>query len=382
VASLDSAERTLLFENAQSTNAVFSEGYLLFLRERTLMAQPFDLGRLKLTGEPTPIAEGIQTVGTGQNGHFAASDDGVLIYQTGASGSDSQLTWFDRTGKAVATAGDRAGYRDVELSPDGTRAAVSMSTESQTRYDIWLVDLLRGGIRTRLTSDPANEIAPAWAPDGSRIVFSSNRDGNYDLFWIASSGVGLEEAILTADGNQYSYGWFHDGRQLIYQTPGETAASFDLWVLPLAGDRTPVPFLQNPTRKVRARFSPDGRWVAYESDESGRSEVYVVPFPKAEGKELVSTAGGTYARWRRDGKEIFYMAPDNRLMAAEVIGEGPVFRVGAVRPLFAINPPSGRYPYDVSADGQRFLVNTSSEVDAASTQPITVVLNWPAALRR
>ena len=383
IASLDSTDRTVLFKDSDATRVVYTQGHLLYMRETTLMAQLFDADRLTLTGDAVPVAEEIQMGSlTPPNGMFWASGT-ALVYQTGAAIGGRQLTWFDRTGKALATVGDLALYDQVELSPDGTRAAVTVAgTGSVNTSDIWLVDLARG-TRQRLTSDPGNELAPVWSPDGSRIVFDSNRSGNPDLYQKATSGVGAaEEAILQESGNQRAFSWSRDN-QLIYQTTGQTAGAIDLWVLPLAGDRKPRPFLQNQFQKFRARISPDGRWVSYSSQESTRNEVYVASFPRADKNSLVSTTGGGWSRWRRDGRELFYVDPDNRLMAAEVDGQGATFKPGAVKPLFTINPTDllSGYAYDVSPDGQRFLVISVAEQQGTST-PITVVMNWQAGLRK
>jgi Tol biopolymer transport system component len=308
-----------------------------------------------------------------------------LAYQTGLGAADSQLTWYDRTGKQIEVQGDAAAYSTIELSPDGTRAAVTSADPALGTNDIWLVELERG-VRTRFTSDPASEQNPTWSPDGRTISFVSNRSGNMDLYQKAAGGVGTEEPILQAEGNQRALSWSGDGRYMLYQN--SAAETSDLWALPLFGDpsagsgqaRKPFPFLQTPFVEDRARFSPDGRWVAYSSDDSGRPEVYVAAFPKPESKTLISTAGGAWSRWRRDGKEIFYVDPSNMLMAAEVDGSGATFRVGTVRPLFQTQRTGAGYQYDVSADGQRFLINTLPE--DAEPAPITVVVNWTAGLQR
>jgi Tol biopolymer transport system component len=288
--------------------------------------------------------------------------------------------WYDRTGKQIALLGDAATYVHVELSPDGTRAAVTGTDPVANTIDIWLVELERG-VRTRFTSDPQNDSVPIWSPDGRTISFDSNRSGNGDLYQKATGGVGTEEAILQAEGNQRSFSWSGDGRYLLYQNT-VAGATPDLWVLPLFGDRKPFPFLETPFTEYRARFSPDGRWVAYSSNESGRTEVYVAAFPKPESRALISTAGGTWSRWRRDGKEIFYVDLNNTLMAVEVDGSGSTFRVGTARPLFQTRPTGAGYRYDVTADGQRFLVNSLPEQAEASSVPITVVVNWTAGLRK
>jgi len=377
LASLDSAERKLLL-NTDSANVLYSQGHLLFLRETTLMAQPFDARRLELTGEAFPIAEQIQTTaGAPPYGFFSASQNGVLAYQTGTGAVGTRLMWFDRTGKQTGALGDPAVYNDLGLSPDGKRASVNILEGGRTR-DIWLYDLARG-LRTRFTFDRADESNSIWSPDGSRIVFRSNRKGHWVLYQKASSGAGGEEVLLDDNLEKYPVSWSPDGRFILYRNLGPTTGN-DLWVLPLSGNRKPIPLLTTEFNENFGQFSPDGRWVAYHSNESDRNEVYVAPFPGPGGKWQISTAGGTFARWRRDGAEIFYLATDNRLMAAAVNGRGGSFEVGVVKPLFETRAGPAGYRYDVSADGQRFLINTLPGQTASA--PITVILNWTAGLQR
>jgi len=380
VASLGSTERTFLF-NADSTNVVYSQGHLLFLRETTLMAQPFDAQRLELTGDPFPIAEQIQLppVVSG-SGLFSASVNGVLAYQTGESVAGSQLTWFDRTGKPIGVLGESALYGDVELAGDGKWATVSIpNPSSQAGRDLWVYDVARG-LKTRFTSDPAAEQNSIWSPDGSRVVFNSRRKGRLDMYQKDSSGAGIEEVLVEDNVDKFPTAWTPDGRSILYvRATGPTGTGRDLFVLPLSGDRKSVPFLETPFVENYAQISPDGRWVSFTSNESGREEIHVAPFPGPGGRRLISTAGGAQARWRPDGAEIFYLAPDNKLMVAEVNGRGSSFEVGAVKPLFQTSAVLGsRRAYDVSADGQRFLINTAPE--QAASAPITVVVNWTAGL--
>jgi Tol biopolymer transport system component len=377
IASLDSTDRKLL-PNVDSGTYVYTQGHLLFLRGTTLMAQPFDTRHLVLAEDAFPIAEQIQVQNaTGPGfGLFSASSSGVLAYQTGIGTTATQLVWFDRTGKQVGTLGDSATYADLVLSPDEKRAFVSISDGQQR--DIWAYDVARG-LRTRITFDPADELNSVWSPDGSRLVFNSRRKGHLDLYQKASSGAGTEEVLLEDNRDKSPQSWSPDGRFILYIRSGPPTGD-DLFVLPLSGDRKPVPFLQTPFNEYDGQFSPDGRWVAYGSDESGKDEVYVAPFPGPGGKWQISTAVGTLPRWRRDGTEIFYLAPDNKLMAAAVNGKGSSFEVGAVKPLFetrALDPTRNRFA--VSADGQRFLINTDPQTTSA---PITVVLNWAAGLKK
>jgi eukaryotic-like serine/threonine-protein kinase len=378
VSSLDSADRKFLI-NSDSINVVYSQGYLLFLRETTLMAQPFDVRRLTVTGEAFPIAEKLQTTNTNPPyGVFSASENGVLAYQTGPAAAGSQLTWFDRTGKQIGVLGDSRLYGELELSPDQKRASVSSPSQSGT--DIWLYDVTRG-LPTRFTFGPGIASASIWSPDGSRVVFASTRKGHYDLYQKASSGAGTEEVLVEDNSEKTPVSWSPDGRFILYSSTGSHPGT-DLFVLPLSGDRKPVPFLQTRFSEGQGQFSPDGRWVAYTSFESGRAEVYVAPFPGPGGKWQISTAGGSSPRWRRDGTEIFFLASDNALMAAAVNGKASSFQVGAVKPLFQTHLVGPPHEYDVSADGQKFLINSAPQQNGAAPAPITVVLNWTAGLKK
>ena len=377
--SLDSAERKLLL-TADASNAIYTEGHLLFLRETTLMAQPFDLRRLALAGSAFPIAENIQTQGNfPPSGVFSASENGVLAYQGGGATANSQLIWFDRTGKQIGVLGVPAvAYSGIEVSPDERQVSVSIPDESGKGRDIWFYDVARG-LRTRFTFDRTQMSGSIWSPDGSRVVFNSERKGHMDLYQKSSSGAGAEEVLLEDNLDKYPGSWSPDGRFILYISLGGPTG-FDLFALPLFGDRKPISFLQTQFNETSGRFSPDGRWVAYSSDESGRYEVYVAPFPGPGGKWQISTAGGVWPRWRRDGNEIFYLSPGRALMAAAVNGKGSSFEVGAVKLLFQTRATGQVDRYAVSADGQRFLINTAPEQEASV--PITVVVNWTAGLKK
>ncbi len=377
VGSLDSKETKLLV-NADASAAYAAPGYLLFLRDRTLMAQGFDADRLELTGEPFLVAEQVGRLGQGQRfALFTISETGVLVYRSGFSES-TQLIWFDREGKQLGTVGLTAGYASPWLSPDEKRVAFGRVEPQGGGSDIWLIELARG-TPTRFTFDPAFDQTPIWSPDGSRIVFSSDRDGVLNLYQRAASGAGNDEVLLKSDHAKIPNDWSADGRFILYQT------STDLWVLPLSGDQKPFPFLQTEFNEGWGRFSPDGKWVAYSSNESGTWQVYVQSFPASGGKWQVSTAGGAQPQWRRDGKELFYLSSDRKLMAVEVKGNGPTFEAGVPQALFeprlqTFGLPGPRNIYVATADGQRFLV-TSAPEERIST-PTTVVLNWTADLKK
>jgi Tol biopolymer transport system component len=380
LASLDSAERKSLL-NADSANVLYTQGNLLFLRERTLMAQPFDVRRLVFTGESFPIAEQIQTTQANQPyGFFSASENGVLAYETVPAIEGSHLVWFDRTGKQIGVLGDPAAYSRLELSPDGKRASVRISDQASKGRYIWLYDVARG-LRSRFTFDPADDLNSVWSPDSSRVVFSSRRKVFFDLYQKASSGAGSEEVLLEDNLDKFPMSWSPDGRFILYVSSGPSRGN-DLFVLPLTGDRKPFPFLQTRFSESDGRFSPDGRWVAYSSNESGKNEVYVAPFPGPGGKWQISTVGGTEPAWNRNGRELFYRSGD-KMMAVDIATQ-PGFSAGAPRTLFEGQYASAPFPttnYDVLSDGQRSLMVKPSEQEAATTQ-INVVLNWFEELKQ
>ena len=346
------------------------------------MAQPFDASRLQLTGEAFPIAEQVAiNIGLARAG-FAVSHNGVLAYRTGGNTGNSQLAWFDRGGRQLGTIGPPGAYLNPKLSPDGRRVAVEQVTANNR--DIWILEVERG-IASRFTFDPADEYDPIWSPDGKQIAFVSK----LNLYQKPSSGAGTEEILLKDGVGTTAHDWSSDGRFITYRP----VQGVYVWVLPLAGDpsagsgqgRKPFPFLQTEYVVIQSQISPDGKWLAYLSLESGRYEVYVQSFPKPGAKWQISTTGAVQPRWRRDGKEIFYIAPDQKLMAAPIRGDGTL-EVGAPQALFetrtvlgAGTAPYALQQYDVAADGQRFLMNVTREGPAA-TAPITVVLNWQKAV--
>jgi serine/threonine protein kinase/Tol biopolymer transport system component len=381
VASLTAPEGKLLLSGVST--ALYAEGQLLFVREGTLFAQPFDARRLELTGDALPIAERVRVM-TGDNlAKFSVSAQGLLVYQMGAADSGFQLTWFDRSGKQTGVLGEPARYLSLQLSPDGKSAAVQISerraSADQTMEDLWLYDIARN-LKTRFTTDGKGNREAVWSPDGKRLIFNANRKGGgYDLYERNADGSG-EVLVVESNQTKNPNSWSPDGRFLLYQAP-DPKTQLDLWVLPLTGDRQPFPFLQTEFREERGQFSPDGRWIVYTSTESRGAEVYVAAFPGPGGKQRVSTAGGVFPRWRRDGKEIFFLA-GNKLVAVAVNLRGTELEIGAAQALFDINPGSMRtgYPWDVTPDGQRFLIVTTSERKEAT--PITLVQNWALGVKK
>jgi eukaryotic-like serine/threonine-protein kinase len=382
---LDSNQTKLLF-HARS-NAVYAPGHILFVRDRILMAQPFDEKRLEIQGQPFPIAEEIQYDELPWRGVFSSSSNGVIAYQGGNTGANSRLVMLDRTGKELRSIGTPGDFSVTRISPDGQRLAVVMLDSSVRNYKLWIFDLFRDK-QIRLTFGPVRTAFPVWAPDGKSVVFGSNTRGAYQLAQQPSDSTGSEQIILDSEMSKYATSWSADGRFLAYNTTTQGSALTELWVLPLFGERKPYRFLQGGFNVGQGQFSPDGRWMAYSSDESGKPEVYVTRFPGAGTKWQISQAGGTSPRWRRDGKELFYLAPDADLMLAEVDGSGTIFQVGAVRRLFHVllktgasrldlNPTNEQIGYDAAPDGKWFVANAPT---LGSPPPITLITNWTPEL--
>ncbi|MBC8645556.1 MAG: serine/threonine-protein kinase, partial [Thermoanaerobaculia bacterium] len=378
VGSLDSKETQVVIEVA--SNVVYASGYLLYVREEALVAQPFDLGRRAVHGQPVTLAPGVRMDGRFSRGVFSVSRNGVLMYQTGKGHTLSALRWLDRKGAVLGTVGEAAQFFNggyPEISPDGARATASLVDLRTGASDVWLVDLA-SGTRNRFTTGPGDKYVPAWSPDGARIAYniSNPAGGGYDIAVKSTSGSGAQELLLSeAVEWQAPNSFSPDGRFLLFQK--RKAERDDIWALPLSGDRTPQPIAVSDALEIMGQFSADGRYIAYVSDGSGRDEIYVTAVPGPSDHWQVSQNGGTEPRWRKDGKELFFFAPDNRLMAAEVKSEGRPFEVGALQPLFQARIMGLGYRYDVAKDGQRFLVNSGLPEELS---PITLVVNWTAGL--
>jgi serine/threonine protein kinase len=379
--SLDSKEERFLLP-AKSPMAYVSPGYLLFLRERNLVAQPVDEKSLRTTGDTILLAEQVQYFPQTANALFSASESGLLVYSAEAPAVLSKLTWLDRSGRETGFLGTPGDQANPRISPDGTRVALDIIDHQTENMDIWIYRAT-GGVATRITADPAFDSVPVWSPDGSRIFFTSLRQKTGDLYQRSSSGAGSEEALLHSDRTKYVTDCSPDGKYILYRAI-DAESNFELWLLPVDGDRKPVPYLKSTFGVSHGQFSPDGRWVAYASNESGKWEISVAPFPGPGGNWKVSSSGGTEPRWRRDGKELFYLAPDGKLMAVEVKA-APTFEAGAATPLFQTRrrvavSSTDMFSYDVTADGQRFLVST--DVSEVTTTPLTAVFNWTAELKK
>ncbi|HXG69551.1 MAG TPA: hypothetical protein VNJ04_02950 [Gemmatimonadaceae bacterium] len=375
---MDSNEDSkVLLKGAVSGAAYTAPGYLIFAREQTLMARAFDEANGVLSGETFSIAENVGLVRNQARSQFSVSATGVLAHLSSRAGN-SDLLWFDRSGKRLGSLGPAGPYRQIVLSPDEKRVAVDRRGSSQPA-DLWLVDLATG-TPARFTFTPWGESEPVWSPDNTELVFSLEPDnGPTDIYRKPISGASDETRLFGTDGTDDPQDWSPDGRFILYKT-FTSKTRYDLWVLPLSGDRQPVAFLQTEADETQGDFSPDGRWVAYASNESGNFEVYVRSFPLSGGKWQVSSAGGAQPKWRHDGAELFYVAPDRTLMAVGVKA-GAAFQHGVPHPLFkmGIDNFSSANRYAVASRGERFLVNTPSDT---SPTPITIVLNWTADVKR
>jgi Tol biopolymer transport system component len=374
VGHIDSGMVKTLFKT--TTRVQYAEpGYLLYVRDRTLVAQKFDARSLALEGDPVPVGEGL---GAGNLGlaSFSASRTGVLVFRGGEL-SGTRLAWIDRSGKETAAIDAPADYRDAAFSPDGTRLAYDV-TDNETQGDIWIRDLTRG-VSSRFTFDPAADLNPLFSPDGRRIVYTSRTKGQADLFVKDASGTREAEPLLVDAEEKFVSDWSPDGRHILFTKRGSGDTSWDVWALPLDGDRKPFPVVRTRFAELWATFSPDGQYIAYQSNESGRAEVYVHEFPEARNKWQISTEGGAEPFWSRDGRELYYRTA-TRLMAVPV-KSGATLVAGTPAPLFQTRFASAtvRARYRPTPDG-RFLV--LGPLAREAEQPAAVVLNWTAALTR
>jgi Tol biopolymer transport system component/predicted Ser/Thr protein kinase len=385
--SLDGAAPVKLLPDV--TNALYASpavpggsGLLLFRREGTLMAQPFDASGLRTTGEVLPIAEQVALGANGLNtfGAFSMAPNGTLVYRTGGPAANRELVWVDRIGRRVRTETKPAAIENpYSLSPDEKTLTVSIGAGSNS--DLWLQDVERG-VLTRYTFRAGTNRNPIWSPDGSQLIFSTIDVGgySYDIYRESTSGGGKVELLLHADRNLLTTDWSPDGKLIAYQQP-VPVTGWNLWLLPLDGDRKPVPYLQTAFDEQNARFSPGPaggpRWMAYQSNESGRNQIYIQAIPASGAKYQVSTTGGTIPRWRQDARELFYLSADRKLMATPTsLGAHP--QIGTPQEAFTI---AGMTSFVPSRDGQRFLVNVPAGGGTAAT-PITVVTNWQATLKK
>jgi eukaryotic-like serine/threonine-protein kinase len=343
-----------------------------------LMAQPFDPEAHAFTGDAFQLVEQVASEGS-RYASFSVSNTGVLLYAQGVTQATTRLTWIDREGKTLGTVGEPASNLGIDLAPDDNRIAAAFASGVPENRDIWLLNAARGG-QTRLTFDPGYNDYPVWSPDGLQIVFRGMRQGSLTLRKKVVSGTAEEELLL--DGSEgrtdIPTDWSANGKFIAFNRATLGTGFADIWVLPMSGDRKPFPIVQTAANDSNASFSPDGRWFAYQSTQTGLSEVYVQPFPPSGGKCQISKGTGFYPTWRADGKELFFRQFDGTMMAVTINASGPC-EAEAPRALFTAGGTNVTVrPYAASTDGKRFLIAVPQSQSAAA--PLTVLLNWTAAI--
>ena len=375
IGSLDGNEpRELLRSTSQ---AAYTSGKLLFVRDQTLMTQEFDPKAMELMAEATPVAEDVMVIPGASLAIFGVSQNGVLAYQTGDAVSETILEWRDRTGRPTGVLGDPALYRVVSLSPDDRHAVAQIVDLEGGAYDLWIYEIDRN-IRTRFTFDSNGDVAPVWSPDGTMVYFASNRGGNFALYRKPLSGVGEVELIAGFDGDAFPESVSPDGRFLSALVSDEKTNA-DIHLIDLEGGYEVTPFRVTEFNEGGSMISPDGRWVAFHSDESGEFEIYVTTFPVGGRKWQISTANGVYPEWRADGGEIVYTDYAGDLVVVQVDGGGDTFDVGGSETLFHIETPEQGGPrYTAAADAERFLVIPG--VTQKADTLLHLVVNWPVQL--
>ena len=374
IGSLDGGSSETIFET--ESQAVLASGSLLFLRERTLMAQAFDAKTKRLKGQPAPLAERIRVIPGAARALFTASETGDVLYQTGETNPESRLTWVDRRGTRIAAFGEAAGFSDPALSPDGTRIAVRILDPTLNTNDIWTLDA-KSGNRMRVTFDPGNEVSPIWSPDGKRLAYASNRRGPYDLYAKDLAG-GEEKVVLQAQRAAQTLvpnSWLPDGRFLLYTSEDAPSGSAEVWSLDLAGKEKPRLLAKSRSRDPSPFFSPNGRWIALAVNDEGpgADKLVVLSFAQSDRRWQIAGTGSGYPFWRPDGKELYYLDRDLHLTAVEVRQQTTAFEWGPPETLFA-NSIFER----LNGGGDRFLKVEPQDKDADA--PLTLLLNWPALL--
>jgi Tol biopolymer transport system component/DNA-binding winged helix-turn-helix (wHTH) protein len=383
IGTVDSGRSTLLLEHASNAEYASGEsgnGYVLFVRDGTLMGQTFDASRLKLKGESFPVAERVAFTQYIEplRAHFSVSGTGVLVHKS-SRGTD-RLTWVDRNGVSLAVIGEAGTHLAPVLSPDERQVAVDRMDPHTSTFDIYRIDS-SSGVSSRFTFEARDHASPVWSPDGSRIAFSKRQAGIFDLYFKLSSGAGGEQELVKSKGWKFPTDWSPDGRFLIYYQIDSERRNRSLWALPIVEDAKTAPLLQTEANDTDAVSSPDGKWFAYSSDHTGKHEIYVQPFPpsRGAGKWMVSSGGGSRPKWTRRGKELFYLSPDKTMMAVPVSTEGG-FRAGIPRPLFQTNIVNDfRARFAVTGDGGRFLIPIAS--DQTGSPSTTVIVNWMSGFK-
>jgi serine/threonine protein kinase len=376
VGSLDVGAPRLIMEN--DSNAVYAlSGDLLFVRQGILMAQRFDARQLRLDGDAVPLVEHVGVNAITSRAIFAVSGTGIMVYEAGdPTGDTDQLIWYDRTGKQIEATGTPGLYLEPSVSADSNKLAISSLAGGTGNLNIWVFDLARG-TKTRLTFPPASDRQPNWAPDGKSVAFVSNRNGPPHIYLNAADGTGTPTALTVDDASEFAPRFTSDGRYLLFERLADQPNSRrEIWRVLLSGDRKAFPVIQSQYDVYAPALSPDGKWLAYESRESGRPEICVMPFLHGTGKWEISTGGGALPRWRRDGRELFYISTDNKIMTAEITEQESSLLIGKVQSLFRVNPVpfAGGSNYDVTGDGKKFVV--ASLAASQVSEPLTLIVNW------
>jgi Tol biopolymer transport system component/predicted Ser/Thr protein kinase len=375
--SVETGERRNLIQGGTHPRYAAS-GHLVYAQGGSLMAVPFDPGRLAITGAAVPIVEGVLQSPSSGAAQYSLSATGSLVYISGGVQADQRrLVWVTRNGAEQPVAAPARSYVYPRISPDGQLISVGI-TEEDTQ--IWLYDLSREKL-TRITFGGSVNQDSTWTPDGKRIAVQSNREGPLNMFWQLADGSGGVEHLVSSEYDNFPISWSPDGQLLAFAEVNPTTG-YDIWVLRLS-DRKAQPFLRTTFNESAAHFSPDGRWLAYISDESGRFEIYVQPYPGPGGKWQISTEGGTEPVWNRNGRELFYRS-GGKMMAVDITTQ-PTFASGKPRMLFEgqYSPaPGTANNFDVSSDGQRFLMIKPNEAGEAAPTQINVVLNWFEELKQ
>jgi len=381
VGSLDAAGTKEILTGV--TTATYAAGYLLFMREQTLVAQAFDASRLQLSGEAVPIAEHLAVNGATGVPEFSASENGILVYQTGDATGSWDLLWYTRDGKQSGAVAQQERYYYPSLSGDNNQLSVSLFNGAQGTADVWVLDLRRG-TKSRLTFGPGTQLSSVWSVDGKSVYYSSNAKGANQIYFKAADGSGAEQLVLDdKEASDVPYSFSSDGKYLVYtrRILSDLQGNVDIWAVPMFGERNPFSVVATAFSDLAPAVSPAGKWLAYQNNESGRNEVYLTAFPGGGARWQVSTAGGADPRWRGDGKELYFLDPADSVMAVDVDTSGASPRLGVPHALFQANGVQRQVgSYVVASDGKKFLINSGSTKQGS--EPLTLVTNWTADVKK